>query len=203
MLASQTTNSALPMSEQLSQQQNSDQQNIDDKKTDKLKRYKDLSIVGVGFSALASIAGITMVATLYPAGAINVVAVPLLIGVPLGFLGFFSRLYSRTKKNYEDHLAKVKNQEHSATQVLEDNGQSLSEQNLVSQSQDSQRSSSEGQDQGRSRGKDSTLQSMESDSTLAEQTELPRSERPSAKFADIRRDLSPRRGFGREGSMER
>ena len=89
-----------------SDQQNNDQQENDGKKKDQLKRYRDLSIVGVLFSTLGLIAGVAMTATQFPAGMISAVAVPFLIAVPAGLLTLSLRILFLTNKNYQQQLLK-------------------------------------------------------------------------------------------------
>ena len=86
--------------------QNNDQKENDQKKLDKLKRYRDLLIVGALFSTLGLVAGVAMAATQFPAGMISVVAVPFLIAVPLGVLTFSLRILSLTNKDYQQQLSK-------------------------------------------------------------------------------------------------
>ncbi|GDX36100.1 hypothetical protein LBMAG18_06110 [Alphaproteobacteria bacterium] len=76
------------------------------KKLNQLKRYRDSSIVGVLFSTLGLIVGVSMVATQFFAGVIGSFAISFLIVGPSAFLTFSLWALSFTNKNYQEQLSK-------------------------------------------------------------------------------------------------
>jgi len=182
----------------------SDDNYISDIKIDSLKRNRDLAIVGVGLSALGLIAGITMIATMYPAGGINVVAIPFLIAVPSGLLTFCSVALNGCNKKYNDLLQKKQNQQNSTVQAMEGHGQSLSgeipvvqNQRLGDEGQVQPQSGSQAQERPQPQVRTSSSSMIESQNTFAGSEVSP--------SGDLRspRDHSPRGFLRREGSMGR
>ncbi|MFM7620813.1 MAG: hypothetical protein ACKO47_04335, partial [Alphaproteobacteria bacterium] len=188
----------------------SDDNYISDIKIDSLKRNRDLAIVGVGLSALGLIAGITMIATMYPAGGINVVAIPFLITVPSGLLTFCSVALNGCNKKYNDLLQKKQNQQNSTVQAMEGHGQSLSGEIPVVQNQ---RLGDEGQVQPQPGSQAQERPQPQVRTSASSTSPMPKMIEPQNTFAgsevspsgDLRspRDHSPRGFLRREGSMGR